>query len=325
MDVDTVPVIDMAGPEEQAAPEVRDACLKHGFFFVRNHGVPPEVIDKEFESSKAFFSLPLEAKMALHVNDKVKGYTPFQDQTLDPSTQTQPDTKEGFYIGLEVQPDKPAELQPLAGGNQWPAPGVLDGFKEAQEAYREAVVDLAMRIVRLLALALELPADHFAPLFRPPIVSLRPLHYWATPSRLEEGILGAGAHTDWGMLTVLATDGVPGLQLHYQGEWVDVPHKPGCFIINIGDAFERWTNCRFRSTLHRVANLTGVERFSVACFLEPAYDTVVEVLPQCCGDGEPARFPPISVGQYLRDKYAQTQASYRKPAPGGPAAGIGAA
>lgn len=198
---------------------------------------------------------------------------------------------------------------PLHGPNQWPPEALLPGFRPAVETYFAALTALGHRLLRLLALSLGLAPGFFEPAFAAPMLALRPLHYTAEVSAPGEGVFGAGAHTDYGCLTLLATDGVPGLQAHLHGRWQDVPPLRGAFIVNLGDMLERWTNGRYRSTLHRVVNTSGRERYSIAFFFEPGFNTVVECLPCCCVD-KPAQYPPTTAGEHLLAKYAQTHAGY---------------
>uniref|UniRef100_A0A7S3QLD7 Fe2OG dioxygenase domain-containing protein n=2 Tax=Dunaliella tertiolecta TaxID=3047 RepID=A0A7S3QLD7_DUNTE len=232
-------------------------------------------------------------------------------ETLDPSSQKQGDTKEGFYFGREISPESPEAKLPLHGPNQWPNEHLVPGYRASMEQYMRAMNELGHRLLRLLALGLGLPPDHFDRFFDRPMIFLRPLHYAPKVSAPSEGVFGAGAHSDYGMLTLLKTDDVPGLQIHTDATgWMDVPPKPECFIINLGDMLERWTNGMYKSTLHRVVNTTGKERYSLACFFEPNFDTIVECLPQCCSPERPPQFPPTTSGQHLLDKYASTHAGY---------------
>ncbi|KAG2449269.1 hypothetical protein HYH02_005426 [Chlamydomonas schloesseri] len=333
MTVKDVPIIDMSAPEDVAAAAVRAAAAGSGFFYVTGHGVSQDLVDEAFTQQRALFGLPLEAKMALLQDDNNRGYTPFREETLDPARQKHGDTKEGFYFGREVAADSPEASKPLHGPNQWPDPVLLPEYRRVTWRYYTELNGLGMRLLRLLALSLGLPADHFTPMFSQPLVTLRPLHYAAEVSDPGAGVFGAGAHTDYGMLTILATDDVPGLQIWLPdgsgcggadqgqgqggaqggaqgGRWHDVAPVSGAFIINLGDMLERWTNGLYRSTLHRVINTTGRERYSIAFFFEPNFDTVVEVLPACTGPGNPPRYPPTTSGEHLLAKYAQTHAGY---------------
>ncbi|KAG1675651.1 hypothetical protein FOA52_002360 [Chlamydomonas sp. UWO 241] len=308
-----VPVVDMSLPEAEAAALVRAACTGPGFFYVSNHGVAPALVEGTFERSRALFALPLEEKQRMVQDENNRGWTPFQEETLDPANQSCGDTKEGFYFGREVAADSAEAAKPLHGPNQWPPEALVPGLRATYEQYFKELWALGLRILRLVSLSLDLPSEFFDQHFNPPIVSLRPLHYTGTISAPEDGVFGAGAHTDYGMLTLLATDEVPGLQFHTGGAWHDVAPLPGTFIINLGDMLERWTNGQFHSTLHRVINTTGQERYSIAYFFEPSFDTVVICLPQCTGPDRPPMFQPTTAGQHLLDKYAQTHAGYTGP------------
>lgn len=315
MPADAVPVIDLEDSEHVSAAAIKAACQGTGFFYVKNHRVPQSLIDQMFEENRKAFGLPLEDKLKMILDENGRGYTPFREETLDPANQTTGDTKEGFYFGRDVAPNSEDAKKPMQGPNQWPDPGLLPDFRRITKLYFEALSALGFRMLRLLALALDLPPDYFSPFFKTPGMLLRPLHYAAEKSSPSDGIFGAGAHTDYGMLTILATDDVAGLQIYMAGAWHDVAPLPGTFIINLGDMLERWTNGKFRSTLHRVVNHVGAERYSIAFFFEPSFDALVEVLPQCCSADNSARYAPITAGQHLLNKYAQTHAGFPGPEP----------
>ena len=194
------------------------------------------------------------------------------------------------------------------------------------EAYQAGLHALALRLVRLLALALDLPASHFeAPgFFDRPMMFLRLLQYAPELSQPEEGVFGAGAHSDYGMLTLLATDENDGLQIQPRAfplsasasdaGWMDVPARPGSLIVNLGDMLERWSNGRFLSTRHRVVSKTGRERFSIPFFFEPNFDCQVECLPTCTSPANPPRYAATTAGEYLLGRYAATHEAYGGPA-----------
>lgn len=191
------------------------------------------------------------------------------------------------------------------------------------EAYSSALHALALKLIRLLALALDLPASFFeAPgFFDAPMLFLRLLRYAPERSVPEAGVFGAGAHSDYGMLTLLATDENAGLQIQPRGAasasdaWIDVPVRSHSLIVNLGDMLERWSNGRFLSTRHRVVSVSGRERFSMPFFFEPNFRCSVECLPTCTSPSNPPRFPPITAGEYLLSRYAATHEAYG----GGPA------
>lgn len=293
---------------------VRQACLKYGFFYCAGHGIDPTLIEEVFQQSKLLFDLPIEDKVALSDHEITRGYTAMQEETLDPLKQIQGDTKEGYYISINDIPRGNPRFDPkkLRGPNQWPTQQLPD-FKPTMTRYLEAVTPLSRRIVALLAESLDLPDDYFDDAFREPIGSLRLLHYSQTKSNTDAGIYGAGAHTDYGMITLLYTDENDGLEIFdklHSKEWIPVPPITGSFVVNLGDMLERWTNGMYTSTLHRVINKNGNERYSIPFFFEPSFDAVVECLSTCCSEDKPPKFPPITAGEHLVSKYSQTHANF---------------
>ncbi|CAL1375898.1 unnamed protein product [Linum trigynum] len=302
-----LPVIDLSSPDRlSTANSIRQACVDYGFFYLANHGVEEELIKRAFEESRKFFSLPLDEKMKLPRKEH-RGYSPLYAENLDPDSSSKGDSKEAFYVGPVRGSGNKAEL------NQWPSPEVLPSWRSTMESYHEKVMSAAGRLISLIALALKLDEDYFVKVgaLDDPEGFLRLLHY---PGELgssdEEPIYGASAHSDYGMTTLLLTDGVAGLQVcrekwRQPRVWEDVPQIHGCFIVNIGDMMERWTNCLFRSTLHRVMP-TGQERYSMAFFMDPNPDCIVECLESCCSESCPPRFPAIRSGDYFTERFRLT-------------------
>ena len=170
---------------------------------------------------------------------------------------------------------------------------------------------LCLRLMRLSALALGLPEHHFDAAYADPSLTLRFVNYPDQPVPPAAGQLRYGAHHDYGGLTILRQDDAPGgLQVcDADGRWRDAPIHPASFMINVGDLMSRWTNGRWRSTLHRVVNppraVTGsTRRLSLVAFTGPNEQTVVECLPTCRTPAQPARFEPVQAGAYVRAKIA---------------------
>eukprot|EP00250_Pteridium_aquilinum_P019836 c24593_g1_i4 orf=146-994(+) len=275
--------IDLQSQDVAASVELlRTACLDCGFFYIVNHGISPAFMQQVFEESRKFFALPLEDKAKCLRNKNHKGYTPFLDQTLDPANQSKGDCKEGYYVGVEVPKDAPRASISHYGANVWPSEDLLPGWRDTMETYHAQAMKVGLRVATLIALALNLEHDFFT---RPermdcPIAVLRLLHYSGEKSDPEHGIFGAGAHSDWGLLTLLACDGTPGLQIckdkHSEPRvWENVQPVEGAFLVNLGDLLERWSNNFFRSALHRVIT-SGKERYSIAFFMDPNHDCLVE-------------------------------------------------
>jgi isopenicillin N synthase-like dioxygenase len=179
---------------------------------------------------------------------------------------------------------------------RWPSPK----FREVMTRFFVQALDGAYAVQRVMADRLEVPQDFFVRLHSGENVTLRLLHYPACP---QDGQLGAGAHSDYGFLTLVFQHGVGGLQvLDREERWIDVPPSDHLAVVNSGDLLERWTNGRYRSTLHRVVPSALRERFSIAMFVDPDSDAMVEALPSCVSPDNPARLGPITAGENLQTK-----------------------
>jgi len=292
------------GALEGLAAKVRHICENIGFFYVENHGVPQVAIDGAFAASARFHALPLERKMELKIDLNNVGYMAVNASKQRHSkveVARQPNYNASFFVKRDRSPDDPDVIagKPFRGLNQWPKD--LPGFREDVLAYTREVEALGMRLLPVLARALDLPADYFAPFFNPPQFSLRMLHYPPRDESVRDQY-GTGAHTDGGFITLLVQNGVGGLQIRRtDGVWIKAPVLPGRYLVNTGDVIRRWSNDRFLSTPHRVLNTSGTERYSMAFFFDPHLDRVLECLPTCQGPGNPAKYPPFTYGEYLTE------------------------
>ena len=296
----------------RVAAAVRAACLDKGFFYIVDHGVAPGLIAEVLAQSRRFFDLPADDKLAVHKARSTcnRGYEPLGDQTLEPDAP--PDLKEGFYIGADLPLDDARVAAGLFnhGPNQWPRgfdAASLTRWRATMEAYFHAMTDLAAVLMRALALSLDLPKDHFAGFCAEPMATLRLLHYPPQPADPAPNEKGCGAHTDFGAVTILLQDDAGGLQVFDPDRgWIDAPPVPGAFVVNLGDLVARWTNDRYRSTLHRVVNLSGGERYSVPFFYTGAADHPIVCLPTCVAPGEPAKYPATTPIDHLTEMYRRT-------------------
>lgn len=166
-------------------------------------------------------------------------------------------------------------------------------------------------MMRLFACALGLDKEHFANSIDRHVSVLSAMYYPDQEVPPETGQLRAGAHTDFGTMTILKPDGAPGgLQVRAaQGDWASVKASQGAFIINFGDMMTRWTNDRWVSTLHLVVNpppdpAVGSERLSIGFFHQPNYDAVVECLPSCRRDDAAPKYPPVLTGDHLHAQFS---------------------
>ncbi|CEM28828.1 unnamed protein product [Vitrella brassicaformis CCMP3155] len=303
-----VPVIDLLLPEEEVVKAIRKGCEEIGFLCIINHGVDPAVVAGAFKAMHDFFTLPLETKMKS--KGTPAGYMPLQAQTLDPENQTEPDQKEGYGMVEEVPAGHDPNEFPFHGKRVYPDDSDVPGWREAVMGYYGAVRSLAMRMLRYIALAMEVPdADAFiAKNFEFPIFHMRMLRYEPRASNPAEGRLAAGAHTDWGLITLLKTDGGEGLQVQPRNssEWLDVEEPANAFVVNLGDLQQRWTNDVFTSRPHRVMLKSDKVRYSIAYFCDADERALVECLPSFQSPSRPPRYSPITQAAYLAAKYEQT-------------------
>lgn len=300
-----IPVLDWSrfeGDRTGFLSDLGQAVRGPGFFLLQTHAVPADLRAQVFEMAAAFFSQPVAEKRALSIlnTPHYRGWAAEGDESLD-DTSAQVDRKESFNIGFDLAPEDPRVKRGDAfrGVNVWPQ---IDGFREVMLDYYDAALALGIDIHRAFAADLELEAEHFTPAFADPMAALRLLHY--PPGTGAENEIGAGAHTDYGAITLLMTDGEGGLQVKPRGgDWVDVPFVPDAYVVNIGDCLMRWTNDIYVSTPHRVLPPKR-QRRSVAFFLEAHPDTVIAALP---GTGEP-KYPPVRAADYLRSRLDATYA-----------------
>ncbi|WP_208349624.1 isopenicillin N synthase family dioxygenase [Pseudaestuariivita rosea] len=278
------------------------ACRGPGFFLLKNPPVPADLRAEVFRQADTFFALPAQEKTKLDIRKTphYRGWAAQGVESLDDST-AQVDLKESFNIGYDLAAHDPRVLagEPFRGVNVWPD---LPGFRQTMLTYFDAALDLGRQIHRAFAADLGLAEDSFAKAFDEPLAAMRLLHY--PPGTGADNEIGAGAHTDYGAITLLMTDGEPGLQVKPRGgDWQDVPHVDGAYIVNIGDCLMRWTNDIYMSTPHRVLPPKR-QRRSVAFFVEANPDTIIQALP---GTGA-AKYPPIRAADYLQSRLDATYA-----------------
>ena len=217
----------------------------------------------------------------------------------------------------DLAPDHPDVLAgaPLAGPNQWPA--AAPELRRPILAYAAAMDALCLQLTRPIAMALGAPPDAFAGHFAQPITFLRLLWYPPQPADSPGDLFGSAPHTDYGFMTLLAQDRLPGLAVRTpNGDWLDVPVIEGALVMNSADILHRWSNGRWLSTPHRVVNRSGEERYSAPYFFDPHPSTVVAPLPSCVDVARPARFEPVLYGDYLMERlnknYTQHQSRQAK-------------
>lgn len=313
-----VPIIDLDRDPDVVAGELDEVCREIGFFQIVAHGVPDSIADDAWRAARAFFDLPYEQRMAsvMPAPGYPFGYSPVSGETLSRSIggAGQADLKESFNAGpppAQHTFDDPDEARAYLP-TPWPDEALPELRVTWQGYYREMLA-LGSRLMTLFARGLDLPGDFFAGKIDKSPSSLRALNYPEQNASPKPGQLRAGAHTDYGTLTILRQDDAPG-GLEVQdgdGNWVPVPSVPEAFVINIGDLLARWTNDRWRSTLHRVVNPPlepggPARRQSMPFFHNANWSARVECLPTCVAAGARPRYAPVLAGPHLMGKFLAT-------------------
>jgi isopenicillin N synthase-like dioxygenase len=281
-----IPVIDLSAllshvsPEGEAvdvAAEIGRACRDFGLFYVVNHGVDADMPTRLQALSRQFFAQELEQKLSIRMElggPAWRGYFPVGSEL----TSGKPDQKEGVYFGTELGDDHPkvADKVPLHGRNLFPA---ITGFRETVLAYTEAVTHLGHSLMQGIAVSLGLEDSYFSDRYTTdPLILFRVFHYPALSlEAASRSMWSVGEHTDYGFLTILWQDDSGGLQVKTRDRWIDAPPIPGSFVCNIGDMLQRVTGGLYRSTPHRVRNISGIGRLSFPFFFDPNFDA--EVVP----------------------------------------------
>lgn len=298
--VDISALIDGSNPMK-VARQIGYVCENIGFLYIRNHGVDKQLIRDVYACAEAFFKLPDTQKNKLnivHSGQTLRGYIPMYGENVDP--QNTRDFKEGFDFGKDE-----TRVSPFFGPNLMP--DQIEGFRETMEQYHSEMMKLSEKLIEAIALSQELPADYFKALQQKPITIQRLLHYPPQEGEINQEEIGIGAHTDYGFLTILSQDENGGLQVqNLEGDWVDAPPVEDTFIVNIGDLVQTFTNDRYVSTMHRVINTSGRERYSVPFFIDLDFDAEVSVVPTCQSEEQPAKYESYTCGQHKYRRFADS-------------------
>ncbi|KAJ9616901.1 hypothetical protein H2200_000621 [Cladophialophora chaetospira] len=317
----TIPTVDLSAylknPNSSEAAyivkQIRNASATSGFFQITGHGISASLQDRVFTAAKAVFALPENEKRELS-GKPGRGYEIIGTQTLEIGKK--PDLKEvcrpcgmlrsdlllkGYFIGREDSDSKPPYRR-FQEPNIWPPQLSESEFKQPLLEYHDALLELSFDLMRIIARGLkDFDASILDDFSREPIAAIRLLHYPPHPQTDDATLVGAGAHTDFGAITLLLQDGHSGLQVlnQFTKEWVDVPPQEHAYVVNVGDMLEAWTSGTYKSNVHRVINTSGTDRYSIPFFLDGNADCVIKPL-----DGSEGK--SFTVEEHMLSRYAAT-------------------
>ncbi len=313
-----IPIIDFADARagdpaamRAIAAEIHRACTTVGFFYIANHGIPDAVIAGAAAAARQFFAFPVETKREVSANANHRGFHARGDALMygaqaSPTTRSSTASASSCRRTIRTSARESRCAGPTTGRRFMPAlqPALYGYFKEVGACGAD--------LLRAVALSLGLDETFFAARYTKPLQRTQIIYYPPQPPTSEEEQFGVAPHSDYGCITLLWQDDNGGLQVRSldKKRWVDARPISGTLVVNVGDLLARWTNGRFASTVHRVINASGRERFSIATFFDPDFATVVD--PRDLGGGEPdRRYEPVRAGDYILARFDEAF-GYRK-------------
>ena len=330
--MESVPIIDfspaLTGRIDglaRVAADVQSACETIGFFYIVNHPIAEELVERVFKEATHFFALPEATKrrVSMEQSQHYRGYIPFNTQLyaehqrgkggtgfqlhLDDQQHYErpPDTSESFQIHRELLPDDADVLagKPLHGPNQWPEECPL--MRSTLLEYYDAAATFAYLVLEVFALGLGLDRKFFHPYYRKPLMQLRLMHY-PNHEPGENVPFGVRPRSDAGAFSMLLQDEVGGLEIRDKaGRWVAVTPIKQAFVVNIGDTMKLWTNNRFQSTRHRVINIGTHSRYSIPFFANPDFDAIIKPITTCVDDAHPPVSDVLHCGESMLHTYSR--------------------
>ena len=305
----SIPVVDIGAlygndpaAKKVVAARIGAACDEIGFFYVVNHNVPTATIDRAVAVADKFFAQPESEKLKVKSDKNNRGYREVGDVV---HANGKPSARDNFDLGFPVTADDPEVKAgtPLYAPNKWPD---MPGFREAFEAYYAETFTLGMKILEGFALYLGKEEDFFVRHFTKPVADMVINHYLGARG-LHISDQASGPHTDHGIVTILWQDSLGGLEvMGKDGSWISVTPLRGSYVINIGELMKRWTNGRFKATVHRVVHLQDKSRYSMPLFCNPNFRTTVDPRDLGVSDAD-AKYAPVVSGDFLLSRFKATR------------------
>jgi len=288
-----VPTVDLRRPDAHSLAALDAACADHGFFLLSGHGLDA-LIDRTWRETTRFFDADRAVRVAIARDEhNALGY---YDREL---TKRRRDAKEVFDF---ADPQVPR----IDVKNRWPI--ALPEFRATMVEFFDAFAALATRTLGLLHDALHLSDSGRAIMAHSRHTSTVRLNHYPTSDPVPAaeraslpplGETALGYHTDPGVLTLLLQDDTGGLQTQScDGEWIDVPPRPGTIVVNLGDCMQSWTNDRWRAAVHRVVPMTRRRRFSIPYFGNPDREAIIEPITELSPHG--AHYRPVAWRAFIQ-------------------------
>lgn len=300
LDEGAIPVIDITPLREGTDPQAVASALHAasqglGFIYIKGHGIPDAVLNAARQAALTFFRSPLDIKKTATISSAHRGWLAMGGARMKDDAPS--DLKESLVWGYEADPGESIDDHPLRGSNRWPQQ--LPEVSQHSMAWFHAAHEVAHHLLRGFALGLGLQEGFFLQSADKPLSRASSVYYPAQDEKLGAEQFGVGAHTDFGVLTVLCQDDTGGLQVQdINGEWLEAPPIDGTLIVNVADLLSRWTDGAYKSTPHRVVNSSGRERLSLVLAFDPNPDTLIDAC-KVFGEGYESSEAPISCGDYL--------------------------
>jgi len=261
----------------EVAQQIHHAASQVGFFYISGHGIADELIRAAHNATVDFFALDPALKESVKVNRQQRGWMPVGMAQLEGATTH--DLKEVFFYGPDTSLEDADVLagKALSAVNRWPG-DVCMQLQRRIVPYHRALCTLGSRLLSAIAVSFDQPPDSFKPYYQKPMARGQLVYYPNSAVSDEQSQrFGVAPHTDFGVLTLLHQDQSGGLQIKNRaGDWIEAPPIPGTLVCNTGDLLERWSNGRFKSTVHRVINRSGRARYSMPVFFDPDSDAVID-------------------------------------------------
>lgn len=311
IDPNEIPIVDIGpvlagtpGALENAATAFHNACTGMGFLFLANHGIDEDVIARAFDASRRFHALPLDEKLKVRMNRHQCGYMPpnvsvHSDTFETHKTAQKAQVSEAYKFTFDLAPDDPdyGKNRRFRGHNKWPSEATAPGVHSAFMDFHVTFEGFAQKLLPVLSIALGMAPDFFGPHFDRSSSMTRIAHYPPIPDQSEE--ISLPGHTDLSFLSLIPPATHPGLEiLTPSGKWIAQPIVPGGLLFNTGNTLCRWVNDVYEATPHRVRAAADADRHSNIFFLYPNVDAVMECVPSCTDTDHPAKYPPVTFGEF---------------------------